>query len=235
MIDYEKYRKIFSHIFICINISENMYKKLEIIERAILLNPQYIQAFREKLKITQSKLAKESGISQSHLSMLEKGKRQATKLIATAVTLGLLKCFSSNNVEDPIIELLDTLSLLKFEDTFADFVYEIIERGDKRYIRTIECYPVLIISKESLLNEMKNRLKVIDIEKIELSRGRIRVIGRHLDNKYVEIFLDCSDVRRLEKKFMKKTGKKVIVQVFPKEEVPPIYSTNKDCVIIHYW
>lgn len=71
---------------------ENMYKKLEIIERAILLNPQYIQAFREKLKITQSKLAKESGISQSHLSMLEKGKRPATKLIATAVTLGLLKC-----------------------------------------------------------------------------------------------------------------------------------------------
>ena len=129
-----------------------MYKKLEIIERAILLNPQYIQAFREKLKITQSKLAKESGISQSHLSMLEKGKRQATKLIATAVTLGLLKCFSSNNVEDPIIELLDTLSLLKFEDTFADFVSEIIEKNDRRYLRFIENYPVLIISKENLLN-----------------------------------------------------------------------------------
>ena len=212
-----------------------MYKKLEIIERAILLNPQYIQAFREKLKITQSKLAKESGISQSHLSMLEKGKRPATKLIATAVTLGLLKCFSSNNVENPIIELLDALSLLKFEDSFAEFVSEIIEKGDKRYLRLIENYPVLIISKENLPNEMKNRLEVMDIERIELSRGKIKVIGKHLDNKYVEIFLDCSDIRRLEKKFMKKTGKKVIIQVFPKDEVPPIYSTNKDCIIIHCW
>jgi len=212
-----------------------MYKKLEIIERAILLNPQYIQAFRERLKITQSKLAKESGISQSHLSMLEKGKRQATKLIATAVTLGLLKCFSSNNVEDPIIELLDTLSLLKFEDTFADFVSEIIEKKDRRYLRLIEGYPVLIISKDNLLNEMKNRLEVMDIDSIVLSRGRIRVLGKHLDSKFVEILLDCSDIRRLEKKFMKKTGKRVIIQVFPKDEVPPIYSTNKDCIIIHCW
>ena len=119
-----------------------MYKKLEIIERAILLNPQYIQAFREKLKITQSKLAKESGISQSHLSMLEKGKRPATKLIATAVTLGLLKCFSSNNnVENPIIELLDALSLLKFEDSFAEFVSEIIEKVSEISLSTIVIAP----------------------------------------------------------------------------------------------
>lgn len=38
-----------------------------------------------------------------------------------------------------------------------------------------------------------------------------------------------------KKKFKEKTGKKVIIQVFPKDEVPPIYSTNKDCIIIHYW
>ncbi|CAB3287409.1 Transcriptional regulator, XRE family [Methanocaldococcus lauensis] len=212
-----------------------MYKKLEIIERAILLNPQYIQTFREKLKITQSKLAKESGISQSHLSMLEKGKRQATKLIATAITLGLLKCFSSKNIENPIIELLDTLSLLKFEDTFIEFVSEIINKGEKRYLRIIDNYPVLIISRETLLNEMRNRLKVMSIESIVLSRGKIKVFGYHIDNKNVEIILDCSDIRRLEKKFMEKTGKKVIIQVFPKDEVPPIYSTNKDCIIIHYW
>ncbi|CAB3288316.1 Transcriptional regulator, XRE family [Methanocaldococcus lauensis] len=212
-----------------------MYKKLEIIERAILLNPQYIQTFREKLKITQSKLAKESGISQSHLSMLEKGKRQSTKLIATAITLGLLKCFSSKNIENPIIELLDTLSLLKFEDTFIEFVSEIINKGEKRYLRIIDNYPVLIISRETLLNEMRNRLKVMSIESIGLSRGKIKVFGYHIDNKNVEIILDCSDIRRLEKKFMEKTGKKVIIQVFPKDEVPPIYSTNKDCIIIHYW
>ncbi|WP_456372356.1 helix-turn-helix domain-containing protein [Methanocaldococcus sp.] len=212
-----------------------MYKKLEIIERAILLNPQYIQTFREKLKITQSKLAKESGISQSHLSMLEKGKRQSTKLIATAITLGLLKCFSSKNIENPIIELLDTLSLLKFEDTFIELVSEIINKGEKRYLRIIDNYPILIISRETLLNEMKNRLKVMNIESIELSRGKIKVFGYHIDNKNVEIILDCSDIRRLEKKFMEKTGKKVIIQVFPKDEVPPIYSTNKDCIIIHYW
>ncbi|ENN96757.1 XRE family transcriptional regulator [Methanocaldococcus villosus KIN24-T80] len=210
-----------------------MFKKLEIIERAILLNPRYIQSFRKKLKITQSRLAKESGISQSHLSMLEKGKREASELIAAAITYGLLKCFSEKS-KNPIIELLDTLSLLKFEDAFAELVNNIIKENDIKYIRNIDGFPVIIIDKDSLINEMKKRLKVINLEKIEISRGKIKAFGKHIDS-YVDIILDCSDIRRLEKKCSEKTKKNIIIQSFPKEEVPPIYGVKRDCVIIHCW
>ncbi|WP_457611831.1 helix-turn-helix domain-containing protein [Methanocaldococcus sp.] len=212
-----------------------MFKKLEIIEKCILLNPKYIQIFREKLKITQSKLAKESGISQSHLSMLEKGKREATELIACAITYGLLKCYSEKNPENPIFGLLDTLSLLKFEDALIDLIYEIRENEDLKYIRNIEGNKVIILNKNSLLNMVKNKLSFINIYNIEISRGKLEVLGEYLKNKKFKIVLDCSDIRRIEKKFFERKNTKVVIQVFPKGEVPPIYKIDDDCLVVHYW
>ncbi|WP_423792901.1 helix-turn-helix domain-containing protein [Methanocaldococcus indicus] len=213
-----------------------MYDKLEIIERAILLNPMYIQIFRERLKITQSKLAKESGISQSHLSMLEKGKRKPTKLIAAAITYGLLKCFSERNIKNPVYELLDTLSLLKFEDNLIELINNIILEENRTFLRYINGHSYIILDKNNLLREMRNKLKVIEIIDIVLSRGKIVAYGKYIeDNKDVIIELDCSDIRRLEKKFYEKYNKKIIIQVFPKGEVPPIYNIEDNCIIVHCW
>ena len=133
-----------------------MYKKLDIIEHAILLNPKYIKIFRNKLKITQSKLAEESGVSQSHLSMLEKGKRKATKSHAAAITLGLLKCSNIWDKEDPILYLLDILSLTKLESTIVEFVKELITKNSlhKKYI---EGYPVFIVDKDFFTEYIKKK------------------------------------------------------------------------------
>ncbi len=211
-----------------------MYDKLEIIERAILLNPRYIQVFREKLRITQLKLAKESGISQSHLSMLEKNKRKPTKLIAAAITYGLLKCYYERDKD--IYKLLDTLSLLKFEDSLIEFIYDIIKNNNKKYIRYLGEKKYILLTKKSLIDELTNRIKVIELKNIEISRGKIIGYGKYFDEKDVNIVLDCSDIRRLEKKFMEKYNKKIIIQAFPKDEVPPIYNyNNNDCLIIHCW
>ncbi len=212
-----------------------MYKKLDIIEHAILLNPKYIKIFRKKLKITQSKLAEESGVSQSHLSMLEKGKRQATKSHAAAITLGLLKCSNIWDKENPILYLLDTLSLTKLEYTIVEFVKELVNYDKLHSKRYIEGYPVFIVDKELFTEYIKNNLKVISIYNIEFLRGRINVKGTYSDNRDISIKLDCSDIRRLETKISKVLGKKTVLQIFPKEEVPPIYSIKKDCIIVHCW
>ncbi|ADG13960.1 transcriptional regulator, XRE family [Methanocaldococcus infernus ME] len=213
----------------------SMYNKLEIIEKCILLNPRYIQTFREKLKITQSKLAKESGISQSHLSMLEKGKREATELIACAITYGLLKCYSQRNPEDPIYGLLDTLSLLKFEDALIELIYDIKKNEDLRYIRNINDNSIIILNRNSILTEIKKRLKFVDIIDINIMRGRLEIFGKYLEDKDFSIVLDCSDIRRIEKKFYERNRLRVIIQSFPKGEVPPIYGVNDNCLIIHCW
>jgi transcriptional regulator with XRE-family HTH domain len=211
-----------------------MYKKLDIIEHAILLNPKYIKIFRKKLKITQSKLAEESGVSQSHLSMLEKGKRQATKSHAAAITLGLLKCSNIWDKENPILYLLDTLSLTKLESTIVEFVKELITR-DNLHKRYIEGYPVFIVDKNYFTEYIRQNLKVINIDKIEFLRGRINVMGTYSDNRDICIHLDCSDIRRLETKISKVLEKRTVMQIFPKDEVPPIYSIKNDCIIVHCW
>jgi len=213
-----------------------MYKKLDIIEHAILLNPKYIKIFRKKLKITQSKLAEESGVSQSHLSMLEKGKRKATKSHAAAITLGLLKCSNIWDKEKPILYLLDTLSLTKLEYTIVEFVKELVNTSDKSpYMKYIEACPVFVVDKENFTRYIKKNLKVISINEIEFLRGRINVTGTYSDNRDICIKLDCSDIRRLETKMSKVLRKKTIIQIFPKDEVPPIYSIKKDCIIVHCW
>lgn len=210
-----------------------MYKKLDIIEHAILLNPKYIKIFRKKLKITQSKLAEESGVSQSHLSMLEKGKRKATKSHAAAITLGLLKCSDIWDKENPILYLLDTLSLTKLEYTIVEFIKELVNNNlHKKYI---EGYPVFIVDKDYFTEYIRQNLDVININNIEFLRGRINVKGAYLDNRDICIQLDCSDIRRLETKIAKVLGKNTVMQIFPKEEVPPIYSIKKDCIIVHCW
>jgi transcriptional regulator with XRE-family HTH domain len=211
-----------------------MYKKLDIIEHAILLNPKYIKIFRKKLKITQSKLAEESGVSQSHLSMLEKGKRQATKSHAAAITLGLLKCSNIWDKENPILYLLDTLSLTKLESTIVEFVKELVNK-DNLHKRYIEGYPVFIVDKNYFTEYIKQNLKVISIDKIEFLRGRINVMGTYSDNRNICIHLDCSDIRRLETKISKVLEKRTVMQIFPKDEVPPIYSIKNDCIIVHCW
>ncbi len=214
-------------------IGVKMYEKIDIIEHAILLNPKYIKIFRQKLKITQSKLAEESGVSQSHLSMLEKGKRPATKSNAAAITLGLLKCSNIWDKEDPIHYLLDVLSLTKLEGAIVNMIEDIVE--NKRCLITIEGYPVIIITKEYLQEYLKNKIKVINIEKVEFYRGRLVIFGKYSDNKEVSINLDCSDIRRLEKKIKNKLNKNTIIQIFTKDEVPPIYNTKRDSIIIHCW
>ncbi|AEH07010.1 helix-turn-helix domain protein [Methanothermococcus okinawensis IH1] len=193
-----------------------MYKKLDIIEHAILLNPKYIKIFRNKLKITQSKLAEESGVSQSHLSMLEKGKREATKSHAAAITLGLLKCSDIWDKENPILYLLDILSLTKLESTIVKLVKELLSKNSthKRYI---EGYPVFIVDRDSFTEYIKKNLKVITIENVEFFRGRIKVKGIYSDNRDVCIFLDCSDIRRLETKISKVLGKKQLSRYFQKK------------------
>jgi transcriptional regulator with XRE-family HTH domain len=211
-----------------------MYKKLDIIEHAILLNPKYIKIFRKKLKITQSKLAEESGVSQSHLSMLEKGKRQATKSHAAAITLGLLKCSNIWDKENPILYLLDTLSLTKLESTIVEFVRELVNK-DNLHKRYIEGYPVFIVDKNYFTEYIRQNLKVINIDKIEFLRGRINVMGTYSDNRNIYIHLDCSDIRRLETKISKVLEKRTVMQIFPKDEVPPIYSIKNDCIIVHCW
>jgi transcriptional regulator with XRE-family HTH domain len=211
-----------------------MYKKLDIIEHAILLNPKYIKIFRKKLKITQSKLAEESGVSQSHLSMLEKGKRQATKSHAAAITLGLLKCSNIWDKENPILYLLDTLSLTKLESTIVEFVKELVNK-DNLHKRYIEGYPVFIVDKNYFTEYIRQNLKVISIDKIEFLRGRINVMGTYSDNRNICIHLDCSDIRRLETKISKVLEKRTVMQIFPKDEVPPIYSIKNDCIIVHCW
>ncbi len=210
-----------------------MYKKLDIIEHAILLNPKYIKIFRKKLKITQSKLAEESGVSQSHLSMLEKGKRKATKSHAAAITLGLLKCSNIWDRENPILYLLDTLSLTKLEYTIVEFIKELVNNNlHKKYIGG---YPVFIVDKDYFTEYIRQNLDVININNIEFLRGRINVKGAYLDNRDICIQLDCSDIRRLETKIANALGKNTVMQIFPKEEVPPIYSIKKDCIIVHCW
>ena len=211
-----------------------MYKKLDIIEHAILLNPKYIKIFRKKLKITQSKLAEESGVSQSHLSMLEKGKRQATKSHAAAITLGLLKCSNIWDKENPILYLLDTLSLTKLESTIVEFVRELVNK-DNLHKRYIEGYPVFIVDKNYFTEYIRQNLKVINIDKIEFLRGRINVMGTYSDNRNIYIHLDCSDIRRLETKISKVLEKRTVMQIFPKDEVPPIYSIKNDCIVVHCW
>ncbi|GBF36986.1 MAG TPA: XRE family transcriptional regulator [Methanothermococcus okinawensis] len=211
-----------------------MYKKLDVIEHAILLNPKYIRIFRNKLKITQSKLAKESGVSQSHLSMLEKGKRKATKSHAAAITLGLLKCSDIWDKKDPIDYLLDVLSLTKLESTVVKFVKEITE-GDSIYKRYIEGYPVYIVDRDSFTDYLKKNINVISIKDVKFFRGRMVVEGLYSDNQEVTISLDCSDIRRLEGKISKTIGKKIIIQIFPKDEIPPIYSLKKDGMVINCW
>ncbi len=210
-----------------------MYKKLDIIEHAILLNPKYIKIFRKKLKITQSKLAEESGVSQSHLSMLEKGKRKATKSHAAAITLGLLKCSNIWDRENPILYLLDTLSLTKLEYTIVEFIKKLVNNNlHKKYIGG---YPVFIVDKDYFTEYIRQNLDVININNIEFLRGRINVKGAYLDNRDICIQLDCSDIRRLETKIANALGKNTVMQIFPKEEVPPIYSIKKDCIIVHCW
>jgi len=211
-----------------------MYKKLDVIERAILLNPKYIKIFRNKLNITQSKLAEESGVSQSHLSMLEKGKRKATKSHAAAITLGLLKCSDIWDREDPIDYLLDVLSLTKLESTVVKFVKEITE-GESIYKRYIEGYPVYIVDRDSFADYLKRNIKVISIRDVKFFRGRMVVEGLYSDNQEVTVSLDCSDIRRLEGKISETIGKKVVIQIFPKDEMPPIYSLKKDGMVINCW
>ena len=211
-----------------------MYKKLDVIERAILLNPKYIKVFRNKLNITQSKLAEESGVSQSHLSMLEKGKRKATKSHAAAITLGLLKCSDIWDKEDPIDYLLDVLSLTKLESTVVKFVKEITE-CDSIYKRYIEGYPVFVVDRDSFQDYLKENIKVISIRDVKFLRGRMVVDGLYSDNQEVTISLDCSDIRRLESKISKTIGKKVIIQIFPKDEIPPIYALESDGMVINCW
>jgi len=214
-----------------------MYDKLDVIEHAILLNPKYIKLFRTKLKITQLKLAEECGVSQSHLSMIEKGKRDVTKSNAAAITLGLLKCSNIWDKEDPISYLLDVLSLTKFESTIVNFIVNIINNKDEnnKFCKTIDGYPVIIINKHYLIEYIKKNLKVINIVNIEFKRGRIAASGIYSDNKEANISLDCSDIRRLENKISNEVNKKIIMQIFPKEEIPPIYSVKNDSIIIHCW
>lgn len=211
-----------------------MYKKLDVIEHAILLNPKYIKIFRNRLKITQSKLAEESGVSQSHLSMLEKGKRKATKSHAAAITLGLLKCSNIWDKEDPINYLLDTLSLMKLESTIVKFVKDLI-KGDGPYKKYIEGYPVFVVDGDFFTNYLKENIMVIDIKNVKFLRGRLMVDGIYSDNRDVSVYLDCSDIRRLETKISKSIEKKVVIQIFPKEEMPPIYSIKRDGIIINCW
>ncbi|MDK2789740.1 MAG: hypothetical protein PWP15_247 [Methanothermococcus sp.] len=212
-----------------------MYEKLETIERAILLNPKYVQVFREKLKITQSKLAEESGVSQSHLSMLEKGKRAATEAHAAAITLGLLKCSDIWDKDDPILYLLDVLSLTKLETSIVEFITELTSKENIFCKRYIEGFPVFIVDKKYFTEEIRNRVNVINIKHIDFFRGRMNIRGMYSDNKEIDVHLDCSDIRRLEEKVSKALDKKTIIQIFPKEEIPPIYSIKKDCMIIHCW
>jgi len=212
-----------------------MYDKLKIIERAILLNPEHIKVFREKLKITQSKLAEESGVSQSHLSMLEKGKRDPGEAHAAAITLGMLKCSNVWDKEDPILYLLDVLSLTKLESAIVDFIADLTKNNDIRYKRFIESHPVYIVDISNFSDEIKKRLKVMNIEDVSFFRGRMEIRGVHLDNKTVVINLDCSDIRRLEKKVSEALSNNAIIQIFPKDEIPPIYSIKKDCMIVHCW
>ncbi|WP_459201288.1 helix-turn-helix domain-containing protein [Methanococcus sp. CF] len=212
-----------------------MYDKLNIIERAILLNPENIKVFREKLKITQSKLAEESGVSQSHLSMLEKGKREIGEAHAAAITLGMLKCSNVWDKENPILYLLDVLSLTKLESAIVDFIQDLTLKNDILYKRYIEGHPVYIIDIKHFSEEIKKRLKVMDISEVEFFRGRMDIKGIHLDKKTVIIHLDCSDIRRLEHKVSKVLNNNTIIQIFTKDEVPPIYSIKKDCMIVHCW
>jgi len=212
-----------------------MYDKLKIIERAILLNPENIKVFREKLKITQSKLAEESGVSQSHLSMLEKGKREIGEAHAAAITLGMLKCTNFWDKENPILYLLDVLSLTKLEGAIVDFIQDLTSKSDIFCKRYIEGHPVYIIDIKYFTEEIKKRLNVMDIEEVDFFRGRMNIRGLHLDKKTVLIQLDCSDIRRLENKVSKVLNNKTIIQIFPKEEIPPIYSIKKDCMIVHCW
>ena len=186
------------------------------------------------MKITQSKLAEESGVSQSHLSMLEKGKRQATKSHAAAITLGLLKCSNIWDKENPILYPLDTLSLTKLESTIVEFVRELVNK-DNLHKRYIEGYPVFIVDKNYFTEYIRQNLKVINIDKIEFLRGRINVMGTYSDNRNIYIHLDCSDIRRLETKISKVLEKRTVMQIFPKDEVPPIYSIKNDCIIVHCW
>jgi len=211
-----------------------MYKKLDVIERAILLNPKYIKIFRNKLKITQSKLAEESGVSQSHLSMLEKGKRKATKSHAAAITLGLLKCSDIWDKEDPIDYLLDVLSLTKLESTIVKFVKEINE-GDNTYKRYIQGYPVFVVDRSSFQDYLKRNLKVIAIRDVKFLRGRMVVEGVYSDNREVTISLDYRDIERVEGKISETIGKKVVIQIFPREKMPPIYALDDDGMVINCW
>ncbi|WP_048187642.1 helix-turn-helix domain-containing protein [Methanococcus voltae] len=211
-----------------------MYSKLNIIERVILLDPKYIKVFRNKLKITQSKLAEESGVSQSHLSMLEKGKREIGEAHAAALTLGLLKSSNALSKEDPISYLLDVLSLTKLESAIVQFIYDITHEKDHKCRQEVEGYPVYIIDKKYFSEELKKRVDVIEIEKIDFFRGKMKIEGKHFDKKEV-VLLDCADIRRLEKKVSNTLKNKTIIQIFPKSELPPIYSCRGDCIILHCW
>ena len=171
--------------------------------------------------------------------MLEKGKREATKSNAAAITLGLLKCSNIWENEDPILYLLDVLSLTKFESTIINFIMELlgdsITNKNNRFCKLIDGYPVVIIDKHYFTEYVKKNLKVIDILSIEFQRGKIKGKGQYSDSKQADISLDCSEIRRLETKISNSIGKKIIIQIFPKEEIPPIYSIKKDSIIIHCW
>jgi len=39
----------------------------------------------------------------------------------------------------------------------------------------------------------------------------------------------------LESKISKTIGKKVIIQIFPKDEIPPIYALESDGMVINCW
>jgi len=39
----------------------------------------------------------------------------------------------------------------------------------------------------------------------------------------------------LEGKISETIGKKVVIQIFPKDEIPPIYSLKKDGMVVNCW
>jgi hypothetical protein len=42
-------------------------------------------------------------------------------------------------------------------------------------------------------------------------------------------------LNELETKISKALGKRTVMQIFPKDEVPPIYSIKNDSIIVHCW
>ncbi|HIC99621.1 MAG TPA: hypothetical protein EYP08_08410 [Pyrodictiaceae archaeon] len=110
-----------------------------------------------------------------------------------------------------------------------------ITEGDSIYKRYIEGYPVYIVDRDSFADYLKRNIKVISIRDVKFFRGRMVVEGLYSDNQEVTVSLDCSDIRRLEGKISETIGKKVVIQIFPKDEMPPIYSLKKDGMVINCW